>query len=185
MSKLAKKPLIIPDGIEVAIEENAVSVRGGGKTITVPRLAFIDVQLSGRTLTLTTQEAERQARANWGTMAALLKNALRGIQEGFSKILEIEGIGYRAVLEGKTLVFSVGFTHPVRFTPPDGITITIEKNQLSVRGIDRALVGETAARIRNIKPPEPYKGKGIHYRGEVIRRKEGKKVAGAGAAKAA
>ncbi len=103
-----------------------------------------------------------------------------GVAKGFEKRLEIEGIGYRVVLEGKDLTFSLGFSHPVKFPAPDGITFTVEKNAIIIRGVDKERVGETAAKIRDLKPPEPYKGKGIRYAGEVIRRKAGKKAVAAG-----
>lgn len=180
MSKLARKPIQIPNGVAVATKDGALEIKGPkGETI-LRILDFTDVKITGNEAVVSVARENVQARANCGTMAALLKNALRGVSEGFSKRLEIEGIGFRASMEGKTLVLNVGFTHPVKFESPEGVSVSVEKNIIVVTGIDRYLVGQAAAIIRKAKKPEPYKGKGIHYLGEVIRRKEGKKVAGTG-----
>lgn len=178
MSKLGRKPIPIPEGVELAVEKHTITVKGSKGTLTLAVLPHVTVAVTDRMLTVTATETKPQARANWGTITALIKNAIRGVSDGFTKALEIEGIGYRASMEGTTLVLNVGFTHPVKFTPPHGVTIAVEKNNIKVSGMDRALVGEAAAQIRRIKKPEPYKGKGIRYRDEVIRRKAGKKVAG-------
>ena len=122
----------------------------------------------------------KQGKANWGTIFALIKNGIKGVSEGFAKNLELEGIGFKASIEGTNLLLNVGFTHPVKFTPPAGIKVVVEKGVIKISGVDKSLVGEVAAKIRKIYPPEPYKGKGIRYQGEVVRRKAGKKVAGAG-----
>jgi large subunit ribosomal protein L6 len=115
--------------------------------------------------------------ANLGTMWANLRNAIQGVTEGFIKVLEIEGVGYKAVAEGKTLVLSLGYSHPIRFELPEGITAVVDKNTVTISGNDKQMVGQVAAEIRAYRKPEPYKGKGIHYKGEVIRRKVGKKAA--------
>ena len=180
MSKIGKRPIQIPEGVELTMEKHAVTVKGNKGTLVLALLPHVTVAVSDQMLKVNATETRPQARANWGTMAALIKNAIRGVSEGFTKTLEIEGIGYRASMEGPTLVLNVGFTHQVKFVPPSGVTIAVEKNQIKVSGTDRALVGEAAAQIRRIKKPEPYKGKGIRYQNEVIRRKAGKKVAGAG-----
>ncbi|OGY64679.1 MAG: 50S ribosomal protein L6, partial [Candidatus Harrisonbacteria bacterium RIFCSPHIGHO2_02_FULL_40_20] len=142
-------------------------------------LEYINLEINGNQAIFKPSSMHKQARANWGTMTSLFKNALQGATEGFFKILEIEGVGYRASMEGNTLILSVGFTRPVKYTAPENIKIIVDKNGIKISGIDRQLVGQVAAQIRKIKKPEPYKGKGIHYQGEVIRRKAGKKVAGA------
>jgi large subunit ribosomal protein L6 len=121
--------------------------------------------------------AERQAKANWGTMASLVKNALRGVTEGFEKKLQLEGIGYRAQVEGSKVTLALGFSHPVEFPLPQGITASIAKNIMTISGISKELVGKIAAELRMLKKPEPYQGKGIRYVGEVVRRKAGKKAA--------
>ena len=123
----------------------------------------------------------KQARANCGTMWSLIRNAVQGVASGFSRSLEIEGVGYRAVLEGKELVLYLGYTQPVRLAPPVGVVIEVEKNTIKISGVDKELVNRTAAKIRAFRKPEPYKGKGIRYQGEVVRRKAGKKAAAVGA----
>lgn len=181
MSRLSKKPLIIPQGVEVKIANDKIEVKGKEGTLTLKILSHLSLDLKDGQLSVKTAAEHKQARANSGTMTALIKNAVEGVSNGYTRILEIEGIGYRATMEGASVVLTVGFTHPVKFVPPQGVKITTEKNVIKVFGIDKNLVGQAAAQIRKIKKPEPYKGKGIHYRGEVIRRKAGKKVASAGA----
>lgn len=186
MSKLAKKPIDIPDGVEVKLIDDTMEVNGKLGTISLKILKDVSVAIeNGKQINLKISQVYKQSKANWGTMTALLKNAIRGVNEGFTKTLEIEGIGFKASMEGNNLNLNVGFTHPVKFVPPAGIKITVEKNNIKISGIDKALVSQAAANIRKIKKPEPYKGKGIHYQGEVIRRKVGKKVAGTGAGGAA
>ena len=184
MSKLAKKPIIIPQGVEVKLTDERLEVKNKEILLSLKLLNYILVNVENNQIVLKTQQTHKQARANLGTMAALIKNALEGASKGFMKVLEIEGIGYRVSLEGNNLVLNVGFTHPVKFTPPAGIKLSVEKNVIKISGADKNLVGQAAADIRKLKKPEPYKGKGIHYQGEIIRRKAGKKVAGAGAAAA-
>ncbi|MDP2695884.1 MAG: 50S ribosomal protein L6 [bacterium] len=179
MSKIGKKPIIITTGIEMSLKDGFFEIKGKLGTIKLKALPYIKADIQDGTITLTPQAKHKQARANWGTMAALLKNAILGVSEGFTKELEIKGIGFSAVMEGDTLVLKVGFSHPVKFRPADGVKVTSEKGLITVTGIDRAVVGEVAAQIRRIKKPEPYKGKGIKYKDEIIRRKAGKKVAGA------
>jgi len=180
MSKLAKKPIPIPEGVKAELKGEHLEFTGKAGSFGLAMLPYVKAEIRERGLVLTKTADHKQARANWGTMAALTKNALRGVSEGFTKSLEIEGIGFKAGKEAETLVLNVGFTHQVKFQPPSGIKITVEKNVIKVSGVDKSLVGEVAAQIRKIKKPEPYKGKGIHYVGEVIRRKAGKKVAGTG-----
>lgn len=182
MSKIGKQPVKIPEGVTALVQDRALEIKGKLGAITLPVLPSITVEQKDGALLFTAASDKVQARSNWGTMRALAQNAVTGVSQGFSKALEIEGIGFRAAMEGKTLVLNVGFTHPVKFTPPEGIAIVVEKGVIKISGVDRAVVGEVAAKIRKIKKPEPYQGKGIHYQGEVIRRKSGKKVAGAGAA---
>lgn len=181
MSKIGKQPIKIPEGVEVKINDREMEIKGKLGTLKLDVLEFINTSITDGTIVFTATGSHKQARANWGTMRALCANAIKGVKDGFMKILEIEGIGFRATMEGKTLVLTVGFTHPVKYVPPEGITIAVEKGLIKVTGSDKASVGEVAANIRKIKKPEPYKGTGIRYQGEVIRRKAGKKVAGAGA----
>jgi large subunit ribosomal protein L6 len=180
MSRIGKRPVILPEGVNVSILPNAVSVSGKLGTLKVPLLPHVKVEERDRKLFVTTLDSGKQAAANWGTMRAHLQNAVLGVTEGFTKVLEIEGIGYRAAIEGKNISLSLGYSHPIHFEIPQGISATVEKSTIiKLSGIDKELVGQTAARLRALKKPEPYKGKGIRYAGEVIRRKAGKKVAGA------
>lgn len=179
MSRLAKKPIVIPQGVEVKIMPQTVEVKGKEGTLILNLLQHITVTIKDGAISIVSTAGHKQARANSGTMTALIKNALKGVAEGFSKILEIEGVGFRGNMEGADLVMTLGFSHPVRYTPPAGVKITVEKGTVKIAGLDRQLVGQVAAEIRKLKKPEPYKGTGIHYKGEVIRRKAGKKVAGA------
>lgn len=181
MSKIGKKSIIIPDSVEAKITDGFLELKSVQGSINLKILPWIEAEIKDKTILFSPENNSKQARANWGTIRSLAYNAIIGLTEGFKKILEMEGIGYRASLEGNVLVLNLGFSHPVRFTPPEGIKISVEKNTImKVSGIDKALVGETAAKIRAFKKPEPYKGKGIRYQGEIIRRKAGKKVAGAG-----
>lgn len=184
MSKLARKPIIVPQGVEAKKNDGVLEFSGKEGKLSVKVLPFITAELKDGQLTFKLQQATKQGRANWGTIASLVTNAIKGVNEGFSKKLELEGVGFKASMEGANLVINVGFTHPVKYATPANIKITVEKGVIKISGPSKELVGETAAKIRKIFPPEPYKGKGIHYQGEVIRRKAGKKVAGTGAAAA-
>ena len=179
MSKIGKKPIIIPEGTGMKINENNLSVSGEKGSLILKILPYIKAKLENKTLTVEADSDTKQARSNWGTMRALAQNAIIGVNKGFSKNLEIEGIGYRASMEGNNLILNLGFSHPVKITPPEEIIISIEKNVIKISGIDKGLVGKIASDIRSMKKPEPYKGKGIRYQGEFVRRKEGKKAAGA------
>ncbi len=180
MSKLAKKPIVIPDGITAIIADGHISIANKENTIKLPLLESIIItpDASKKELQITIKEDYKQSRANWGTMASLIKNAIQGLQKSYTKELEIEGIGYKAALKAGVIVLNVGYTHPVEITPPAGVTVAIEKNVVKIVGFDKAVVGQLAANIRRVRPPEPYQGKGIRYRGEVVRRKAGKKAAG-------
>lgn len=179
MSKIGKKPIIIPEGVEVRIDGGVLNIKGKKGELSLKILPFVKVDLNDKAITFSVEGDFKQARSNWGTMRSLANNAVIGVSDGFSKTLEIGGVGYRASLEGNNLVLNIGFTNPVKIIPSAGIVITVEKNIIKVSGIDKALVGKTAAEIRAKKKPEPYKGKGIKYQGEVIKRKEGKKAAAA------
>jgi len=180
MSKLAKKPITLTEGVQAEISGQAIKFTGKEGTLTLTILEFVKVEIKDNQAQITSAAVHKQARANLGTMTALVKNALEGVSHGFEKTLEIEGIGFRAQMEGLNLTLNIGFTHAVKFTTPPGIKISVEKNTIKVFGVDKKLVGETAAKIRKLKKPEPYKGKGIRYSDEVVRRKAGKKVAGVG-----
>src|SRR5262245_21062473 len=173
MSRMGKRPVAIPNGVTVAIADRTVRVKGPKGELSVP-------VLTGTTVTVAENEvrvsAERLTRnPAFGTMRAHIANMVTGVTGGFSKTLEIVGTGYRAAMEGKTLVLQLGFSHPIRFEPPAGITIKVENpTRLVITGADKWQVGQTSADIRGFRPPEPYKGKGIKYEGEYIRRKAGK-----------
>ena len=185
MSKLAKRPFKIPEGVEATLAEGTVALKGKLGSITLAVLPSTKVVLSDKEVKIEMGGTGVVARSNAGTMAALIRNALEGVSVGFTKVLEIEGIGFKASLEGTTLVLNIGYTHPIKFMPPADVKIVVEKGIIRVTGPNRETVGQVAAQIRKFKEPEPYKGKGIHYKGEVIRRKSGKKVAGATGAAAA
>ncbi|OGF74485.1 50S ribosomal protein L6 [Candidatus Giovannonibacteria bacterium RIFCSPHIGHO2_02_FULL_46_20] len=183
MSRLAKKPIPIPPGVIVTHEGHTWVFRGpkGEVRHTFPSVVIIEQTDEGVKVSLGNRGFARDKwrRAIVGTVAALARNALFGAHNGFSKKLELEGIGYKVLLDGKDVVLSLGFSHPVRVTAPPGISFVVEKNTITVSGADKALVGEVASIIRSHKPPEPYKGKGIRYAGEIIRRKAGKKAVSA------
>ncbi len=182
MSKIGKKIITIPEEITVKKTNDILefSSKDGKKNIKVPILPYVESKIDGNILSFTiTNDRIIQAKANWGTMRALSQNAINGIKNDFSEILDMTGIGFRVVIEGKNLVLSIGFSHPVKFAIPEGIIIAIDKNNsMTITGIDKKVVGQTAAKIRSLKKPNPYLGTGIKYREEVIRRKAGKKAAG-------
>lgn len=179
MSKIGKKPIEIPSGVEIKIEGRKISAKGPKGELTREVSDNFDLDLGERFLKLIPRKISRKTRALWGLERSLVFNMIQGVIGGFEKKLEIEGIGFKAALDGRDLMLNIGFSHPVRFTPPQDIKISIDKNLITVSGVDKALVGQVAASIRALKKPEPYKGKGIHYLGEKIRRKAGKKLAGA------
>lgn len=183
MSRVGKKPLIIPQGVTVNIEGQAVKVTGSKGDLEYTLPSSIEVKVEGDILSVIRKQEIKQVRSLHGTLARILENAIKGVSEGWSKTLELVGTGYRARLEGNSLVLAIGFSHPVKIDPPVGIGFVIEENKIIISGIDRHIVGQVAANIRAVRPPEPYKGKGIKYIDEVIRRKAGKaaKAAGGGA----
>lgn len=178
MSKIGKQPVVIPEGVTVQIKNGVLEVKGKNGNLNVTLLSGIKVDVTPHEILFTCEEKGKQAINNWGTMRALFANAVTGASDDFIKELMIEGVGYRAEIQGENLVLNVGFSHVVNFPIPNGVKISVEKNQIKISGSDKQIVGETAAKIRRIKKPEPYKGKGIMYKGEVIRRKAGKKAAG-------
>jgi large subunit ribosomal protein L6 len=175
MSRIGFKPIDVPSGVEVKIEPGVVHVKGPkGELSQVVNPELIIKQDNG-TVTVARPSEQRKFQQLHGLTRTLVANMVEGVTQGFKKDLEIQGVGYRAALEGKTLVLSVGYSHPVRIEPEPGIEFSVETpTRLSVSGIDKQLVGEQAARIRRVRPPEPYKGKGIRYQGEYVRRKAGK-----------
>jgi len=176
MSRVGKHPVTLPQGVTAEVKGHAVSVKGklGSLSLTLPPEVEVKVE-SGKIVTAPA-EATQRARMMWGTARNNIQNMIKGVTEGFKVTLEIEGVGFRAAVQGKDLVMQLGFSHEVKYRIPEGITIKAEKpTVVSVAGFDRQKVGQAAAEIRALKKPEPYKGKGIKYAGEKIRRKEGKK----------
>ena len=177
MSRLAKKPLKVPAGVVLSPADLRLSVKGPKGELFVQLPRTIEVGIGSGSVSVKMVSSVNQARADAGTVWSLIKSAMEGVENGFRKVLEIEGVGYRASMEGNVLVLSLGYVHPVRYEVPAGVQVSVEKNTISVNGIDKQLVGQVAAKIRAFKKPEPYKGKGIRYQGEIVRRKVGKKAA--------
>ena len=182
MSRVGKMPIKIPAGVQVNVNENTITVNGPKGELTRTFNPNLTIKTEDSQIVVTRPD-NMIYDALHGLTRALIHNMVVGVTDGYKRNLEVEGVGYRAELQGKNLVLSVGYSHPVPVEPPEGITFVVEKNAraFSIEGVDRQLVGEVAARIRTVRPPEPYKGKGIHYAGEKIRRKAGKagKVGGA------
>lgn len=175
MSRVGKKPIEIPNDVEVTLGDVEYGVKGPKGTLAVKTHPHVIVSREGDTLTLTVKdETNVKDKALWGLYNRLLQNAILGVTKGFEKKLEVNGVGYKVAVQGKVLKFEVGFSHEVLFDIPEEIDVVVEKNIITVTGIDKQQVGEVAARIRRVKKPEPYKGKGIKYMDEVIRRKAGK-----------
>jgi large subunit ribosomal protein L6 len=177
MSRLAKQPIAIPAKTEVSVTHGDVQVKGPKGTLTRTGHRLISVEVGKDGVQVATKSDTIEARAAVGTYASHVRNMIEGVNKGFSKKLLIEGVGYKWDVAGKTLNLSLGFSHPVKVPIPEGLAVTVEKGALSISGFDKELVGQFAANIRALKKPEPYKGKGIRYEGEVIRRKQGKKAA--------
>jgi large subunit ribosomal protein L6 len=177
MSRIGKKPIAIPDGVTVEIKPELISVKGPKGELDQAVSADMKVHQSDATLTVERPTDRGEHRALHGLTRSLIANMVEGVTQGYEKRLEIQGVGYRARLQGKALELSVGYSHPISVTAPDGIEFEVPApTQIVVRGIDKQLVGEVAARIRRTRPPEPYKGKGIRYEGEHVRRKVGKRA---------
>ncbi|ACD82753.1 50S ribosomal protein L6 [Candidatus Methylacidiphilum infernorum] len=175
MSRIGKLPIKLPPGIKVSIEGNNVTLEGKKGKLFHRLPEFLKVHQQDGSLILENTADSRQSKAMYGLHRSLLNNAVMGVHEGFQKKLEINGIGFRAAVEGKKLVMNLGFSHPVVYEIPEGISVKVQDNtKLTIEGIDKCLVGAVAADIRGFYVPEPYKGKGIRYAGEVIRRKAGK-----------
>jgi large subunit ribosomal protein L6 len=177
MSRVGKKPILIPENVEVKIEGNKISVKGPKGEISKEFRPEIGFEIKEGKIFLFPKIKSKITKSLWGTFRALILNMIEGVERGYQKKLEIEGLGYRAEIRGEDLILQVGYSHPIKISPPKGIKISVEKNIITVSGIDKEMVGQVAAKIRKVKVAEPYKGKGIKYLGEKIRRKVGKKVA--------
>lgn len=176
MSRIGKRPIEVPTSVTITIDaENGVAVKGPKGELSGRFSPDMRFERENGTLTVVRPSDERQHRAIHGLTRTLVSNMVTGVTTGFTKVLTIQGVGYRSAMDGKTLVLTVGYSHPVRIEPPAGITFAVEATtRITVSGIDKQLVGEQAAQIRGVRPPEPYKGKGIRYEGEIVRRKAGK-----------
>lgn len=180
VSRIGKKPIQIPPGVTVTVSGSSVSVKGPKGELKRELHPDVVAEVKEGELLISPKRETKRTSALWGLFRSLVANMVEGVTSGFEKKLEFEGIGFKASVEGSALVFQLGFSHPIRFEAPEGIKFAVEKNTITVSGIDKELVGEITARVRGLKPPEPYKGKGIRYKGEVIRRKAGKKAVAAG-----
>lgn len=181
MSRIGKKPILIPKEVEVKINGQSVLVKGVKGALTLALHPKIKAEVKDQEIIVVVARTEdKEEKSLWGLFRSLINNMVEGVTKGFSKQLEINGIGFKAAVSGRKLILNVGYSHPVEYEIPQDIEIKAEKNIIIISGIDKQKVGQVAAEIRAVKKPEPYKGKGIKYAGEVIRRKAGKAVKGAG-----
>ncbi len=174
MSRIGKLPIDVPAGVTITVDSEVLTVKGPKGELTVPHLSDVTVTVDGGVAKVTRNDDERIAKAQHGLQRALLFNAVVGVTEGFEKKLEVNGVGFRVSGGGQEIEMSLGFSHPVKYKAREGAQLEVNKMEITVRGIDKQLVGQTAAEIRSLKKPEPYKGKGIKYADEVILRKAGK-----------
>jgi large subunit ribosomal protein L6 len=176
MSRVGKKPIPAPSGVTVTVKGQDVSVKGPKGTLNFRAHDDVEVAFGNGELSVKPRHETQRARALWGTTRAVIANQIKGVSQGFEKSLDMTGVGYRAAMQGKNLQMQLGYSHDIVYTPPEGITIAVPKpTEIKISGIDAQTVGQVAAEIRSYRPPEPYKGKGVRYTGEYIRRKEGKK----------
>ena len=175
MSRVGKKPIQIPDKTEIVYKDRLLTVKGGKGSLTRSIHPAVDLKIESGILNIILVKDDRSSRAFQGLTRSLVANMINGVNKEFERTLEINGIGYRAEIKGNSIVFSLGYSHPINFDLPQGVSVNIEKNTLiKLSGIDKELLGRTAAAIRKLRPPEPYKGKGIKYVEEIIRKKAGK-----------
>ena len=175
MSRIGKLPVVIPDGVDVKVENNLVTAKGPMGTESVQIREEIEIKIEGKEIILTRKNDDRKSRSLHGLSRTLVQNVVTGVKEGFTKKLEIQGVGYRAQMQGNAINLQLGYSHPVIVEPPEGIKIAVEANtKIAVTGSNKQMVGDVAAQIRSKRPPEVYKGKGVRYEGEYVRRKAGK-----------
>jgi len=177
MSRIGKQPIEMPSGVEIKIDGRMVELKGPKGTLTVGLPQGIKVESTENTIVLSPITERKSLIAFWGLSRALVANAVKGVTEGYVKVLEFQGVGYRAQGQGNKIELNLGFSHPINYVAPEGIDFKVEKNVITISGINKQMVGEVAAQIRRFRKPEPYKGAGIRYQGEKIRRKAGKKAA--------
>jgi large subunit ribosomal protein L6 len=177
MSKIARKPIEVPEGVELKQEGDILVFKGKNGEESVSILPGVNVEVKGNEIQLSVDSMNKQPRSNWGTLGSHIKNAIQGVTEGFEKSLEVEGVGYKVAMEGKTLVLTLGFSHPIKFEASENVEVSVEGvDKVIVKGSNKQAVGQVAAEIRAFRKPEPYKGKGVRYSNETIRRKAGKRV---------
>ena len=175
MSRIGKQPINTPEGVQVSIKDNVIEVSGPKGKLTENLVPNVKVEIKDKEVLVSVENPEnKEQRSMWGLQRSLINNMVVGLTEGFTKQLEVNGVGYKVVLQGKKIVLNVGYSHPVNYDLPEGVDAQIEKNLLTLSSFNKQLVGQVAAEIRSVRKPEPYKGKGIKYLEEVIRRKEGK-----------
>lgn len=175
MSRIGKLPVVIPDGVDVKVENNLITAKGPMGTESVQIREEIEIKIEGKEIILTRKNDDRKSRSLHGLSRTLVQNVVTGVKEGFTKKLEIQGVGYRAQMQGNAINLQLGYSHPVIVEPPEGIKIAVEANtKITVTGSNKQMVGDVAAQIRSKRPPEVYKGKGVRYEGEYVRRKAGK-----------
>ncbi len=176
MSRIGKQTVIVPKGTEVKLTGTVFSAKGPKGTLTRDFPGKIKINIEGDNITFVPEKLNPTVRALWGTYASHVKNMVVGVNEGYTKTLILDGVGFKIEIAGDTITFALGFSHPVIVKIPQDLAVTVEKNKLIVTGIDKELVGQFSASVRSLKKPEPYKGKGFHYDDEVIRRKQGKRA---------
>ena len=177
MSRLGKKPITIPEKTEVTISDNHVVIKGPLGQLELDYKPVVEVKNENNEIVITPKNDELETMALWGTYSSLLNSMVQGVNQEFEKGLIVEGVGYKAAVQGDKLVMNVGYSHPIELKIPEGLNVAVEKDQINIKGIDKQSVGQFAAEVRATRKPEPYKGKGVRYSDEVVRRKQGKKTA--------
>lgn len=176
MSRIANNPVVLPSGVELKVDDGQISAKGGKGSLSINGYAGVEVKVEDGSATFAAKDSSKKSKAMAGTMRSLVNNMVTGVSQGFEKKLQLNGVGYRAKAAGSTLNLTLGFSHPVDYVLPEGITAeTPSQTEIVVKGIDKQQVGQVAADIRAFRPPEPYKGKGVRYADEYVRRKEAKK----------
>jgi len=177
MSRIGKQPVAIPQGVSVSIQGQKVLVKGPKGELAWECVPYVQVVVKDGRIEVACSRQDKKARAVFGTTRSLIANMVQGVKEGYSKTLEIQGVGFRAAIQGQKLVLTLGYSHPIEYAVPAGIAVKVAESNITVSGADKHLVGDVSARLRSFYPPEPYKGKGVRLKGEYVRRKVGKTVA--------
>ena len=178
MSRIGKQPIEIPSGVEISVTENTVKVKGPKGEMEFNFGYEVEVTIKDNQVTVSKKDKGKVAEALWGTTRALIQNMIQGVTQGFEKVLELHGVGYKMAVQGKKIVLNLGFSHPIEMEIPEGLSAEVDDNKLKISGIDKQAVGQFAAEIRSLRKVEPYKGKGFRYEGEQFIKKEGKKAVG-------